>query len=218
MATHYDDEAQVDAIKSWWKENWLALAGGLGLGLGAIFGWQAYQQAGDSRAERASQMYSDLRNAQADARSEAVAEIRQTLVNDLAKTPYASLAQLHWAAQLVKEERPDEARTALDWVVQNSGDDGLKALARLRLARVDLQAGNVDAALEKEGADVDAVLVPNGFEGLYLELRGDALLQKGDRGNARSAYDEALAAVALNAPYRGELQRKRDDLNEASSS
>ena len=91
MATHYDDEAQVDAIKSWWKENWLALAGGLGLGLGAIFGWQAYQQAGDSRAERASQMYSDLRNAQADARSEAVAEIRQTLVNDLAKTPYASL-------------------------------------------------------------------------------------------------------------------------------
>lgn len=212
MATHYDDEAQVDAIKSWWKENWLALAGGLGLGLGAIFGWQAYQQAGDSRAERASQMYSDLRNAQADARTEAVAEIRQTLVNDLAKTPYASLAQLHWAAQLVKEERPDEARTALDWVVQNSGDDGLKALARLRLARVDLQAGNVDAALAALSP------VPNGFEGLYLELRGDALLQKGDRGNARSAYDEALAAVALNAPYRGELQRKRDDLNEASSS
>ena len=35
MATHYDDEAQVDAIKSWWKENWLALAGGLE-GVGAV--------------------------------------------------------------------------------------------------------------------------------------------------------------------------------------
>ena len=74
------------------------------------------------------------------------------------------------------------------------------------------RAGNVDAALAALSP------VPNGFEGLYLELRGDALLQKGERGNARSAYDEALAAVALNAPYRGELQRKRDDLNEASSS
>ena len=172
MATHYDDEAQVDAIKSWWKENWLALAGGLGLGLGAIFGWQAYQQAGDSRAERASQMYSDLRNAQADVRSEAVAEIRQTLVNDLAKTPYASLAQLHWAAQLVKEERPDEARTALDWVVQNSGDDGLKALARLRLARVDLQAGNVDAALAAGLSTHDGVLLNAGVgEALGIESK-----------------------------------------------
>jgi predicted negative regulator of RcsB-dependent stress response len=212
VATHYDDEAQVDAIKSWWKENWLALVGGLGLGLGAIFGWQAYQQSGDGRAERASQMYSDLRNAQEGARPEAVAEIRETLVRDYAKTPYAALAQLKWAAQLVKEERLDDARTALDWVAQNSSDDGLKAMARLRLARVDLESGDADAALASLSP------VPNGFESLYFELRGDALLEKGERDEARGAYDEALAAVAPNAPYRGDLQRKRDDLNEASSS
>ncbi|WP_029890030.1 YfgM family protein [Polycyclovorans algicola] len=212
MATHYDDEAQVDAIKSWWKENWLALVGGLGLGLAAIFGWQTYQQSGEGRADRAAQMYSDLRNAQADSRTEAVAEIRGTLVSDYAKTPYAALAQLKWAAQSLKDERLDEARDALDWVVNNSSDDGLKAVARLRLARISLEAGDADAALAA------LTPVPSGFESLYLETRGDALLLKGERADARGAYDEALAAVEPNAPYRGQLQRKRDDLNEASSS
>lgn len=213
MATHYDDEAQVDAIKRWWKENWLALAGGLGLGLGAIFGWQAYQSSGESKAERASQMYSDLRNAQAAAsRTEAVTEIRETLVRDFAKTPYAALAQMKWAAQSIDDERTDDARTALQWVTQNASDDGLKAMARLRLARVEVQAGNSDEAL--------ALLtpVPAGFESLYLELRGDVLLLKGDRDQARTAYDEALVAVAPDAPYRRDLQRKRDDLTEASNS
>lgn len=212
MATHYDDEAQVDAIKRWWKENWLALVGGLGLGLGAIFGWQAYQGSGESRAERASQMYSDLRNAQAESRSDAVTEIRETLVRDFAKTPYAALAQMKWAAQSINDERVEDARTALQWVTQNAGDDGLKAMARLRLARVEVEAGNSDAAL--------ALLspVPNGFESLFLELRGDVLLLKGDRAAARTAYDEALVVVASDAPYRRDLQRKRDDLTEASNS
>ncbi|HZP14007.1 MAG TPA: tetratricopeptide repeat protein, partial [Nevskiaceae bacterium] len=61
--SHYEDEAQVEELKRWWKENWLALATGLALGLGGIFGWQQWQAHEDKVAADASQAYEDLKKA-----------------------------------------------------------------------------------------------------------------------------------------------------------
>lgn len=212
MATHYDDEAQVDQLKAWWKENWLALVGGLGLGLGAIFGWQGYQHMSESRMTGAAQLYNDLNKATQDDRADAVSETRNLLVAEFSGTPYAALAQLQAAKAAVARGDHAAAREALDWVVSQGSDPGLQALARLRRARVDLQLGDADAALAALAEP------PAGFEGLYLELRGDVLLVQGDQDGARQAYDAALAALAADAPYRDLLTRKRNDLNMADAS
>ena len=38
MNVYETDEEKVEAIKGWWKENGLSVAGGLAIGLAAVFG------------------------------------------------------------------------------------------------------------------------------------------------------------------------------------
>ena len=40
MATHLDEEEELENLKRWFRENWVALAAGLVIGFGAIGGWQ----------------------------------------------------------------------------------------------------------------------------------------------------------------------------------
>lgn len=209
MATHYEDEAQVDALKKWWKDNWLAIATGLGLGLGAVFGWEAYKYFGDRQATAASQMYDDLlKSLERDdlAGAEAIAA---ALRERHARSVYASTAELRLAERAVREGRLEEAASRLGQVAVTAKDQGLAHLARLRLARVEVQQGRLDEALARL-ADP-----PKGFEALYLELRGDVLLLKGQRAEARQAFESALAALEPNAPHRGLLELKLADLADA---
>lgn len=212
MATHYDDEAQFDALRKWWQDNWKALAAGLGIGLAAIFGWEGYQGSRESRALQASQIYDDLQRAREDGQAKEVNRMADTLAREFAASPYAALARLQQADLALTEGQLDAARAALLWAADNSDDAALTALANLRLARVDFERGQLDAALTRLNS------TPPGFESLYLELRGDVLLAQGDRGGAQGAYREALAALDAAAPNRQLLQYKIDDLADVEQS
>lgn len=207
MTTHYDDEAQAERLKQWWSENWKALAAGLVIGLGAIFGWEGWQRHQVAQATQASRMYEDLKQALATANATEAQAIADRLVTDHASSPYASSAQLHLAAAAVKDGRLDEALQALAWVRNNGTDEGLRQVAVLREARVLWQQGKPDDALkmlERDGGE---------FAAMYAELKGDILLAKGERSAARAAYEQALDAEAQTDPApRGDLQRKLDDL------
>jgi len=212
VTTHYDDEAQAEQLKTWWKENWPALAAGLAIGLGGIFGWEGWQNHQAKRAANASQMYEDLKTAIADGKLDVAQPIADKLVADYAKTPYAAGAQLQLAANAVRSEQLDEAAKRLQWVREHAKDDGLQKIARLRAARVQWQQGKADEALKTlEGGS-------GTFAPLYDELRGDIKLSQGDRRAARSAYEKALAATPADQPSRQLLQRKLDDLTDAVQS
>lgn len=203
--SHYEDEAQVEQLRQWWRENWVALAGGLGLGLAGIFGWEKWQDLRTEKAEQASQIYEDLKRTPAE-KVEAAAEMGQRLVADFAGTPYAAQAALLLARRAGDREDWDTARTQLEWVVRHADDPGSKKVAKLRLARVLWHQGQADAALAQlEIADGDA------FASLYQELRGDILVTQGDRAAARQAYQKALQ-LGPSPMHRDPLQRKLDDL------
>lgn len=212
MATHYDDEAQVDALKKWWKQNWLAIVAGLGIGLGAIFGWEGYKYLNDSRALTASAIFDDLRVAIERDDPMAARDMTEALARDHRTSPYATLAQMKMAEQAARTGELDAARDHLQWVMDHGGDDALKSVAVLRLARVEIQQGQLETALNRLARP------PTGFEALYLELRGDVLLVQGERTRARVAYLDALAALEDGAPNRRFLQQKIDDLAEAAAS
>ena len=208
--SHYEDEAEVEQLRRWWRENWMALAGGLGLGLAGIFGWEQWQDMRTAKAEAASQVYEDLRKL-TPAQSAQAGELVKKLTDDYAGTPYAAQGALFLAQLAAQAGDWETARAQLEWVGQHAEDPGLKKVARLRLARVLWQQNKVDEALALlDIADDDA------FAALYQELRGDLQLAKGDRAAARSAYEKALKLGPATASRDG-LQRKLDDLAGAAS-
>ena len=212
MATHYDDEAQVEDLKRWWKENWVALAAGLAIGLGAIVGWEQWKNYNERKAEQASQVYEDLKKAVADGKLDEAATMATRLEKEFGDTPYAANASLQLAARYVQENKLDEAATRLKWVADHAKDDGLKQLVKLRQARVLWQQGKADEALRQlDGLGEE-------FAGLADELRGDIKLSQGDRAAAREAYQKAMQAAADSAANRDGLQRKLDDLADVGQS
>jgi predicted negative regulator of RcsB-dependent stress response len=208
--SHYEDDAQVEQLRRWWRENWMALAGGLVLGLAGIFGWEAWQDARTRKAEQASHLYEDLR-ALAPDRSAQATELVRKLKAEFDGTPYAAQGALHLAGLSARAGQWDAARAELDWVVRNAADAGLKKVARLRLARVLWQQDKPDLALAQlDIADGDA------FAPLFQELRGDIELARGNRDAARAAWQKALDLGPAPAAREG-LQRKLDDLAGAAS-
>lgn len=213
MTAHFDDEAQAEQLKQWWKDNWMALTAGLVLGVGAIFGWEGWQSYQERRAGQASQMFEDLKDALSQAKTDEAMKLGDTLAVEHADTPYAAGAALFLAAQAVQTQDFDQALTRLQWASQYSKDEGLRQVARLRQARVLWQQGKADEALKLLDGDTGS------FAAMAEELRGDIRLAQGDRAAARSAYEKALAAVdADDAATRTSLQRKLDDLTDVVQS
>lgn len=205
MTSHYEEEAEVEQLRRWWRENWMALAGGLVLGLAGIFGWEFWQQSRTAEAEHASRVYEDLKRLPVE-RTERAAELWQHLSADFAGTPYAAQGALLLASQAVARQEWTEAQAKLEWVREHADDPGLKKLATLRLARVLWQLEKPDDALKLlDVADDDP------FAALSQELRGDIQFAKGDREAARAAWQKALE-LGPAGPGRDGLQRKLDDL------
>ena len=83
----------------------------------------------------------------------------------------------------------------------------MKSLTQLRIAQVELGRDNTAAAL----STLDRIPA-NDYQGLVQELRGDVLVKLGRSDDARKAYQAALSALSEEAPQRGALKMKLDDL------
>ncbi|HZR33877.1 MAG TPA: tetratricopeptide repeat protein [Nevskia sp.] len=228
MTDHYDEEAQVEELRKWLRENWFPLASGLALGLAAIFGWQAWGQRLDAHAGEASHVFEDLNRAAAENKYDDAKAMTDRLVKDFSDTPYAAAASLKLAALAVGSGKFDDAAARLQWVAQyeqspsvaarigamlhlrpRGYDPALLPLARLRLAQVLWQQNKPDEALKQLDGDAGA------YAALYDELRGDIKLSQGDRTAARGAYQQALQTLGPDAVNREGLQRKLDDIADA---
>ncbi|NKF24701.1 YfgM family protein [Solimonas marina] len=213
MTTHYDDEAQVEQLRAWWKENWLALVAGLVIGLAAIFGWEGWQHHKEKRAADASQMYEELKDALSANKTDVAKPLADKLTAEFADTPYAADAELRVAAQAEQAGNYEDAAKALQWVRDHAKDKGLQQVATLRSARILWQQGKLDDALKLAEANKSEAFAP-----LFDELTGDIKLAKGDRKAARSDYQKAYDATPEDQPSRQLLQRKLDDLSETEPS
>ena len=62
MAELRTEEEQVEALKSWWKENGKSLIMGVVIAVAAVFGWRGWNQYQDDFAANASAMYESILN------------------------------------------------------------------------------------------------------------------------------------------------------------
>ena len=204
MDDFLSDQEQWERLKRWLKENgpW-ALAGVALAGL-AVGGWQWWRErqeqallaaAADYQALYAAFSHNDLAGAEKQV---------DALVAAHPGTGYADQAELVVARLEVENGQNAAAATRLARVMQKSSDPALALVARLRLARVQVDQGQADAALATLAGAEPGALAPR-----YAEVRGDALLAKGDRAGALAAYRAARAATAADADL---LELKINDL------
>ena len=201
-----DDEEQVQAIKQWWDENGTYVIGAVGLAIAGTFGWDFYQSQQADAALARSDAYQQVLTA---ANSQDPAQLLESaglVQQQHADTEYAKLATLFAAKALVETGDLAGAATQLEGLTNTiSATDPVGAEARLRLAAVYMGLGEHDQALAQLG---------DGFADAYqaraLELRGDVLMAKGDRVEAKASYERAAqSASAGSLPL---LRIKLDDL------
>jgi predicted negative regulator of RcsB-dependent stress response len=196
------DRDQEEALRNWWRENWKWILAGVALGMGLLAGYQYWQTYRTQRAGQAAKVYADLQKALASNDVDQAGRLLNDLAGTHAKSGYTQQGHLLLAKRDADAGRFDDAIKHLRQVVDTSKDDELAQVARLRLGRLLVQTGKHDEALqlldvEKSGA----------FAAQAREIRGDALVAKGDAQGARAEY-----AAALDPEAKGQVDRPTVEL------
>ena len=207
MDDYLTETDQWEALKRWLRENGAWMVAGVIIGVGALFGYRWWEERQTTRAHTAHARYTDVLTALSRADKARAVELADQLRRDLADTPYADHADLVLARAHVDLGELEEATRRLRAVMDSSDDPELRLIARERLARVQLAQDRPDDALATlSGAESGA------FTARFDEIRGDALLKKGDAAGALAAYRAALAAKEPGLVDTGLLQLKINDL------
>ncbi|WP_371186688.1 YfgM family protein [Thalassotalea maritima] len=210
METYQTEEQQVEAIKSFWQENGNSLIAGLVIGLGGFIGWNYYQDSQLEAQYLASYQYQQAMDAYSNKEAEYKANT-QAFIDNNSDQVYAVFAAFALAKDAVETADFAEAEKQLSSAVALAQSTELKAIATLRLARVQLQ----QQAFDKVLATLNKPL-PESFKAAVAEVKGDAYLLQGNKQQARAEYQVAADAGGLQG--NPTLQMKLDDLAVAVNS
>ena len=202
------EEEQVEALKKWWKENGRSVIAGLVIGLGGVFGWKAWSQHQQEMVDQASVRFEQLGQSISSGATDSAVKQAEILINDFGDSPYAVFASLSLAKVRLDQDDAGGVQPRLRWAMENSSDPSLRQIARLRLARMMLNDGDLDGA-----SGILAQAEDDHFRGEFAKLRGDLALAQGDEAAAREAYLEALDNGVSNLAL---VQMKLDDLATAA--
>lgn len=208
------EQHELEALKSWWKANGMAILTGGALALAAVLGWQSYQSYEKANSDAASARYESLR-AQAEQNNFAsvTTEAKQLLV-DHSQSPYAVAAAFLLAKHAMEKSDWEDAQAHLRWVLTNSEESHWRSLASIRLARVLIEANKAEesvALLAKE-----APMMSKAFQGMADYVRGMALLYLNQPIESEKAFAQAKANDALPTSVRSLSQLWVDDLGQVT--
>ncbi|MCU7851075.1 MAG: tetratricopeptide repeat protein [Candidatus Thiodiazotropha sp. (ex Monitilora ramsayi)] len=203
MSAYQTEEEQVEALKRWWKENGTSVIAGLVIGLGGVFGWQAWGNYEDRIGKDASESFNQMLSAVQRGETESSSKQAELLRLEYDSSNYAVFAALTQARLKLEQGDGAAARSQLEWAIAQTDEPSLKALAQLNLARVLLSEGDLDGAAKHADRDT------GGFAGEFAMLRGDIAAERSDKQAAHDAYTQAMTLEVSN---RNLLQMKLDDL------
>ncbi|AHF04645.1 hypothetical protein MARPU_12920 [Marichromatium purpuratum 984] len=207
--SYQTDEEKAEAIKKWWRDNGVAVFAGLALGLVIIFGWRYWTEYRNDHAAQASTHFEQMLYSAEDADAATVlAKQSEQLDADFGATPYAALGALVAAKGLYRAGEAEAAIARLERVIEDAPDAALARLAALRLARIQLAEGALDAAESTIATHDDS---PE-FSADFAAVRGDLAAARGDLDAAREAYETAIEGGAALSQL---IQLKLDNLPSA---
>jgi len=202
-----EEQDQLEDLKSWWRQ-WGNLISTVVLvvcvGIVGVQGWRWWQH---SQAEQASVLYQAVSTAVQTSDLAKAKDAMGEMAAKYAGTGYAPRAAMLVAKLMYDNNDKAGAKAQLQWVIEKSGEESLREIARYRLAEVQLDEKQYDDALRTLDAKHDEA-----FSGLYADLRGDVLAAAGRRDEARSAYQIAVAKIDAKTPYHAYVKVKLDAL------
>jgi predicted negative regulator of RcsB-dependent stress response len=206
MDDYLDEKEQIEEIKSWLKENWLALVAGVIVGFGGLFSWNWYQ---DSVYESNTQALAIFDQAQQEltlGNFESALALLQNLRSDYNSSPYTDFLGLLYSTYLLSNGNTADAAVEIEYVLNNTTDEYLRLIATWRLARVNVEMTNYDRALE---------LVQNKNHALsanFTELEGDVYFFRGEFDLASNTYMSILSDPNINSIDLNTLMLKINNL------
>lgn len=205
-------EEQDERAKRWLRENGPAILIGIALGLAGIYGYDEYRIHQIKQAERGAAAFAELVEIDASSDVSDISALADEIKSNYGGTPYAPKAALLKAEQLSATDL-DGALAELDWVLSNADERPVWHAANIRKAKILLAKGDPAAALElAQVSDLE------GLASHYYEVRADALAAQGQVDAARTAYDDAVAALSpSDSAYARILQLKRSRLASAQA-
>lgn len=210
------EKEQIEALRSWWRENGRFIISGLVVGVALLLGFNYWNKQKAENALQASAAYEALLNEVAKGDAEAAGEKAAALEESYGSTVYAAQARLAMAKLYMDKGRDEDAATELKALIE-AGDatDAREAvmIGRLRLAKILLYQDKPQEAIDLLQGYGDTA-----FAGRYSEALGDAYVALGQAEDAREAYTLALADDP-NAPTvnRTLVQMKINDLPKADA-
>lgn len=193
-----DEHEQSERVRTWLRKNGLSIIGGVVIAVGAIGGWQWWQQEHGNKLASANLEYQKVLKGIEDKKLDEAAKAVKALDAGPSNI-YAELAALQLAKAQVEAGKNDEALATLR-AVDVDGD--LKRVVDQRIARLLVATGKGEEAIKLLGTATDAGA---------LEIHGDALMAAGKRDDARGQYEKALKTLDVAAPQRRLLETKLMD-------
>ena len=205
MASHLDleEQEQLDQLKHFWAKFGNLITWVLLIVLTAYAGWNGWQYWQRDQAAKASGIYDELERSALAGDADKVTKVWADLQSRYPSTAFAEQGGLLAARVQSDKGQADAARSTLEWVAANAKEGEYRALARLRLAGVHLEAKRFDEALKLVSADVPEVLVP-----LAEDRRGDILQAQAKPAEAVAAYEKAWKAMGKEVDYRRLVEAK----------
>ena len=208
MATYdLDEQERLDELKAWWKRWGNLVMVGLAVVVAAAAGWRYWQNQVVTQSLEAATVYEQLTRSLAANDAKAARDAGAMLIDQYKGTAYAPRAALLLAKLNVGAKDLKSAQAQLEWAVANSKEPAVKDLARLRLAGVQLDQKQYDAALKTLSATHS-----DAFAFRFQDLKGDVLQAQGKPAEARAAYQAAFGKMAEDNPYRNIVELKLDAL------
>jgi predicted negative regulator of RcsB-dependent stress response len=204
MARHLDleEQEQLDELKHFWNQ-WGNLITWFLIGVfGAFAAWNGWNYWQRSEAVKASALYDEVERAATAGDVPRVEQAVKDLQDKYGRTTYAQQGSLLAARLFTEQSKPDQAKSALKWVAEEARDEGLQAVARLRLASLLVEGKAYDDALKQLSP------MPAEFEALAADRRGDIYNLQGRKEEAKAEYLKAWKGFEAGTEYRGLVEVK----------
>jgi predicted negative regulator of RcsB-dependent stress response len=189
-----EEQEQLDQLKFLWNKWGNLIVWTLIVVLAAYAGWNGWQYWQRRQAAQASVLMAEVERAAAAGEIPRLTQSLGDMQSHYGGTWYAGQAALLAAKTLEDKGQAEPAMQALAWAAEHGAGDGLRAVARLRLAS--LQIG---AKAYADAAKTLAANFPPEFEALAADRRGDLLMLQGKRAEAITEYGKAYQSMGQDS-------------------